>query len=191
MAKKLILGILAVGLIAILIVGAVIRTNARASDGVSGGNGGRHGNVTQSVGGNLGGEGQLDGGRQGQGANGRGGRTSETNQGGNLGVGQAAGGLSIEWVTIEGTVANVAGDLLIVQTKDGQMIEVEGRPWAFAVQVGFAPKVGDRITLVGFDEDGEFKVSEMTNVSRGQSVVLRDETGRPGWAGQGNDKNRR
>ena len=39
------------------------------------------------------------------------------------------------------------------------------------------------MALDGFDEDGEFKIGQVT--SMGASVTLRDASGRPGWAGRG------
>jgi hypothetical protein len=186
MFKKVLLGLLAAGVVAILIVGAVNRTASRTGETVTGGNGRRGGDgvaVESLDPGILGGE------TRGQGNGG--GRRSQAA----AGVAQPAEGLAVsqaimEWQTIDGVVAGVATDLLTVHATDGQTVEVEGQPWAFAQQAGFAPQVGDSITLVGYDEAGEFKVAEMMNTSTSQSVTLRDATGRPGWSGRGQGRKR-
>jgi len=38
-------------------------------------------------------------------------------------------------------------------------------------------------------EDGEFKAGQVENLGTGESIVLRDTSGRPMWAGRGNRKN--
>jgi hypothetical protein len=68
---------------------------------------------------------------------------------------------------------------------DGEIV-VEGRPWSYALEQGFAAQAGDSVRLAGFYEDGEFKVGQVENLSTGLGVVLRGESGRPGWAGNGN-----
>jgi hypothetical protein len=40
------------------------------------------------------------------------------------------------------------------------------------------------VTLSGFEENGEFMIGKVTNLSDGATVVLRDVNGRPGWAGR-------
>ncbi|MCG2768501.1 MAG: hypothetical protein L6435_08995 [Anaerolineae bacterium] len=48
-----------------------------------------------------------------------------------------------------------------------------------------ATKVGDKLTVTGFHEDGEFKVLSILDES-GTLMLFRDEYGRPGWSGRGN-----
>ena len=50
---------------------------------------------------------------------------------------------------------------------------------------GFAPDVGDQVTLDGFYENGEFEVTFIANLTNDQTVYLRDETGHPLWASSG------
>jgi len=186
MFKKVLLGLLAAGVVAILIVGAVNRTASKSSETLTGGNGRRGGDQVAAA--------SLDQnllGTEARGQGNGGGRWSQATAGAAQPAdGLAAAGAIAAWQTVEGMVAGVASDLLTIRTTDGQIVEVEGQPWAFAQQAGFAPQVGDSITLVGYDEAGEFKVAEMMNTSANQSVTLRDETGRPGWAGRGQGRNR-
>ena len=64
-------------------------------------------------------------------------------------------------------------------------IPSQGRPLSYALEQGFASTIGDAVLLHGFDEDGEFKLGQVDNLTAGASVILRDASGRPGWAGRG------
>jgi len=86
-----------------------------------------------------------------------------------------------EWVTLVGTVSSILPRGMIVADADGQLIEVVRRSWRFAQEQGFAPQIGDQVTLDGFYEHGEFEVACLTDLNNGQSVCLRDETGQPLW----------
>jgi hypothetical protein len=88
-------------------------------------------------------------------------------------------------LSVVGTVGSVESSALVVQTTDGQEVVVEGRAWRFAQELGFTAQVDDHLTLTGFYEDGEFKVSQIEDVTSGQKVIVRDESGRPIWAGGG------
>ena len=90
-----------------------------------------------------------------------------------------------ESVTVRGTVLSVDDHSLVVRTANGQEIVVEGRPWRFAQEQGFAIQAGDRLTLVGFPEGESFEASEITDISLGKTVLIREEGGRPLWAGRG------
>ena len=206
MFKKIVLGALALGLIAILTIGAVNRTNSKSSEqsssrhgqtsavaagqgaqveqrGGGGGQGrGRQETSPQALpsqpqgrqGGGQGGRGQLDSGVQGQEGLGQG-----------RGYGQLPEGTPQNWQLIPGVIVSVADDLLTVKTNSGQMIEVEGQPLMYLLSQGYVPQVGSQVTLAGFDEAGEFKVSELTDHTGNQTVKLRDQSGRPMWSGRG------
>jgi hypothetical protein len=88
-----------------------------------------------------------------------------------------------EWVTMNGVIQTVTADEMIVRTSDGQEILVDGRAWRFAQELGFTAQAGESVSLTGFYEDGDFEVGQIT--ASGQSVSLRDESGRPLWAGRG------
>jgi hypothetical protein len=199
MLKKIVLGTLLVGLIGILVVGAVIRTMdktervAEASGRGYGRNGAEAG--TYAAGGSTrlttgGSTGLTTGGS----SQGRGGYAQDGNQGGYGGQGRedAPGdqtGTSQanveEWLTLQGTVVSVDADTLVVQTVSGEQVTMENRPWWFAQEQGFSAQVGDQVTLIGFYENDSFEVGQIDDITKGQTVLVRDENGRPLWAGRG------
>jgi hypothetical protein len=139
----------------------------------------------------LQGQGRSGGG--GQGAAGQGGRGQAAGgYGGGQGRVEAPGSGSPlaeahveDWLSVEGAVGPVDGSALVVQTTDGQEVVVEGRAWRFAQELGFSVQEGDEVNLLGFYEDGEFKASQIEDTTNGQTVLVRDESGRPMWAGGG------
>ena len=90
---------------------------------------------------------------------------------------------SHEFVTIEGIVtqAPAAGIDMLLATDAGE-VQIGTGP-GYLNEVGYVITDGEQLTLTGFWEDGEFKVSEITRGSDGASVTLRDEFGRPMWSG--------
>jgi len=188
MLKKIVLGALLIGLIGVLIAGAVVRTNAKAGEGEASGYGGR--GRTAEAGATLTGDRGQYSGRWAQGEQavtdgGQGGR----GRGGGQGTTEAtpapqADVTAAEWLTVQGKVVSLADDRIEIKTAAGEVIPLEGRPLSFAQEQGFSLKVGDAVELAGFDEDGEFKIGQVT-VLGGASITLRDASGRPGWAGRG------
>jgi len=79
----------------------------------------------------------------------------------------------------------VDADTLVVQTAGGEQVTMENRPWWFAQEQGFSAQVGDQVTLVGFYEGDDFEVGRIDDATNGQKVLVRDENGRPLWAGRG------
>jgi hypothetical protein len=155
MFKKIILGVLLVGVIGVLVAGAVLRTNAKAGDGTAG---------EVGRGGGVRGEQPVAG--KGQGV-------------------PLADVTAGDWQVVSGTVTSVADDLVEIKTDAGTVIPLEGRPLSFAAEQGFALAVGDAVTLSGFEENGAFTIGKITKLSDNSSVVLRGADGRPGWAGRG------
>jgi hypothetical protein len=98
-----------------------------------------------------------------------------------------------EWLTLQGTVVRVDADTLVVQTTSGEKVSVENRAWWFAQEQGFSTRVGNQVTLVGFYEGDDpstssglcFEVGQIDDTINGQTVLVRDENGRPLWAGRG------
>jgi hypothetical protein len=161
MLKKIILGGLLIALIGVLVVGGINRTAARSTDTGST----QHGQTTHDV------------------VAQRGGRNST---GGNQGSAEAVGEASVtEWQTVSGSVSSVDASHLEIVLNDGSSVEVGGRAWQLAAAQNFTANAGDIVTLHGFDENGVFQVSQIDNQSNGQTVRLRDTTGRPMWAGRG------
>jgi hypothetical protein len=48
---------------------------------------------------------------------------------------------------------------------------------------GLMLQAGESVQVQGYWEDGEFKAAQVTRLHDGQTVTLRDEVGRPAWAG--------
>jgi hypothetical protein len=90
-----------------------------------------------------------------------------------------------EWLTLSGAVTGADASLLSVQMANGELVEIIGRPWTFAQEQGFTAQTGDPVSLTGFYEDGEFEVGGLENLTTGLSVTIREESGRPLWAGGG------
>jgi hypothetical protein len=111
-----------------------------------------------------------------------GGQGREDAPGEQSGTGQA----QVEaWLTVQGAVVEVGADALVVQAVGGEQVAVENRAWWFAQEGGFSAQVGDEVTLVGFYEGDDFEVGRIDDVTTGQTVLVRDENGRPLWAGRG------
>lgn len=185
MLKKILVGTLFVGFIGALVAGAVIRTADRANKGeevsdrpgraqsefTAQGNDGRwQAGEEEAVAGNNG---------RGQGGN----RSDERELTDDaLGVGLAE---VDEWITLEGTVNSVDETSMSVRTTEGNIVTVENRPWSFAQEEGFSVEPGDQVRLTGFYEDGELEVGAIDNLTSGTQVQMREESGRPLWAGRG------
>jgi hypothetical protein len=90
-----------------------------------------------------------------------------------------------EWLTLEGTVSSSDSAALVVRADGGEEIVLDGRPWRYLLEQGFQAVAGDRVRLVGFYENDSFEAGEITNLGTGQDVLIRDESGRPLWAGRG------
>lgn len=87
--------------------------------------------------------------------------------------------------TVAGSVVSVNENAMTVQAADGKQIVVENRPWWFAQEQKFSAQVGDQVKLTGFMYNGVYETTKIENITSGKSVQLRDENGRPGWSGRG------
>ena len=187
MIKKIILGVLFVGLSGFLIFGAVNRTLAKTINTRSEANGGgRYQNEELS-------ERELvDRGnpiQRNQQIN-----RSETDpdygKGGGLQDGDRTGvpdpqATAGEWAEYEGKVTSIDSSMIFVETEDGSEIVIEGRALVFMQDSGFVTNVGNTLLISGFYEDDEYKVATIIDQTSGETIVVRDESGRPGWAGNG------
>jgi hypothetical protein len=108
-------------------------------------------------------------------------------QGGGSGQGQSEAGTIAEWGTLSGTVVTIDGEL-VIETAEGQVTVGLGQS-TYRDEMGFTLEVGDEVVVTGFYEDGEFKAGTIENITTGQTIILRGETGRPMWAGRGQLKN--
>ena len=92
-----------------------------------------------------------------------------------------------EWVTLEGTLIAYQGGSMTMSTTDGSIITFQtGQPRFFSSQ-GVTFQVGDAISVLGFYEGDQFSAGEITQLSTGLRVMLRDPNGRPLWAGPGSN----
>jgi hypothetical protein len=177
MTKKIVWGIVLFGLIGVLVAGAVVRTVAKAG-GETEATGGRHGSGgNQEIAGTWGAD-AAEAPRQGQ----AGGQARGGGSGDGTGIGQAQ---VDEWLTLEGIVVSADATALVVQTTAGEQVVVENRPWSFAQEQGFTAQPGDQVMLAAFDDEGAIEVGQILDITAGQSVRLRDDSGRPMWAGRG------
>jgi len=89
------------------------------------------------------------------------------------------------WETINGLVTSVEESELVLLTDEGQEIPIELGPEWFWEQQGVALIVGDEVQVIGFWEGDTFEVAQISVAGSQESVTLRDEDGRPLWAGRG------
>jgi hypothetical protein len=201
MVKKIVAGILFTVFAGALVTGAVIRTQDRADTqnqvernalGAASASGqGQRGQ------GNAGNDAELAGSGSGQGAQGSAGQGKGSQ--GAIGAGSVSGGgaqkgasqlqgepgEAMEWQILTGMAASVSEYELVIELDQGESLIFDGRTRSFALEQGFYVEQGDALTIEGFYEDGEFKIGYIEDITNGQSITIRGETGRPNWAGQG------
>jgi len=93
-----------------------------------------------------------------------------------------------EMETIQGVVISSDSEILVRTAQGEEVLVGLGQAW-YREQAGFTVAVGDQVSVVGFYEEGEFKAATIENMTTGESITLRDATGRPAWSGQGNRRN--
>jgi hypothetical protein len=84
--------------------------------------------------------------------------------------------------TLEGIVVETVE--LTIDTGE-QTVQIGLGPSFYREEQGFALEIGERVRVSGFYEDGEFKAQQVTKLATGESITLRDDDGRPMWAGRG------
>ena len=98
--------------------------------------------------------------------------------------GSGEGYAATEWITVSGEVTAFVDDELTIRTADGEVVMHLGPEWYWETK-GIALNPGDEVEVTGFYESDEFEVAGIENLTTGESVVLRDDSGRPMWAGGG------
>ncbi len=100
------------------------------------------------------------------------------------------------------TVTTVKGKVISVETEDGsgpvtitmrrgdEIIHAVAAPKWFWFDRGISIKPNDELRVVGAKaqgKDGEMYIisQEISNITRGEEVVIRDKSGRPAWKGGG------
>ncbi len=181
MFKKVLLGMLAVVVIGAVVVGVADALTGKsvAAQGAA---------QTQAITGNgQGNGGQGQGQAQTQGATG----TQTQGQGrGNGGQGQTTNTTPgtpqaniTQTVTIAGMVQSFDGVGISVTTDDGAPLWVQLGQSRYVSAQGAVYTAGDHVTATGFYENGQFQASSVVNDTTGQTLTLRDASGRPLWAG--------
>jgi hypothetical protein len=94
-----------------------------------------------------------------------------------------------EWITLEGTLMSFQGGNMTMSTADGALVSFQTGQPRFLAEQGVTFQVGDQISVLGFYEGEQFSAGEITQLSTGLRVMLRDPNGRPLWAGPGNNGN--
>jgi hypothetical protein len=113
-------------------------------------------------------------------------RTRDKTGGNGGGQGSGSGRVSAaDWVTVDAAVETLDDSELRLRV-EGDTVTIQGRAWSYAQGEGLAVSTGDRLRLTGFyDESGLFEPGRIENLTTGQAVALRDDGGRPLWAGGG------
>lgn len=207
-SKGLTIGL--VGLLVLALVGGSAYILLRPDDGLAAESGAGYNRNDETAAGQRGFDRFQDSGSLGSGSNGNGAQGNGQNQGqpvtGGRGPGSAAGNgleqrrqegsvpdqpladhLSQDWETIRGTVIALDGNTLTVDT-DSSPVDVHLGPEWYWESAGIDISDGDTVEITGFYEGDEFEVAHVKNISGGEAVSLRDETGRPQWAGRGNGR---
>jgi hypothetical protein len=88
-----------------------------------------------------------------------------------------------DWISIFGTVIEVSEDAILVRSDQDDELIIEGMTLRYAQEHGFSTMVGNRVRLTGFYDGNAFEIGEMEDLSAGHVVSVREESGRPLWAG--------
>ncbi len=193
MIKKIFVGVLLAGVFGLLVFGAVNRTLAKTSENVyqttgqslAAGNNVGDGNGAEPIRENRSTNLNLS---ENIGQSGQRAVTSGIGQGGQNedapGDGTSTGIAEVdEWLTITGTVASTDPDLWVVTLTDGTSLEIEGRALNYLAELNFTVSPEDSLSLQVFLEDQEYEIGEIENLTTGEVATIRDESGRPLWAG--------
>ncbi len=88
-----------------------------------------------------------------------------------------------EWLTYSGTVITASDNLWVIELMEFGSLDIEGRTLSFLQEKGFAVTEGHALTVTGFMEGEFFEVGAIENIATGETITIREETGRPLWAG--------
>lgn len=153
-----------------------------SGNGNSNGNGAQGAGTQGSTGQGNGAQGTNGQGNGAQGANGQGnGGQSANGQGTGTGIPQAdISGAT----TVHGVVNSVDLTGMSVTLDDGSLLYVDLGNSRYSQSIGFAPTVGEGVTINGFPGDqGLYSAITVTVDSTGAIYTFRSETGQPLWSG--------
>jgi len=184
MFKKILTWSIYAGVVGLLIFGAVIRTQAKAGDASSPEGSSLESRISE--GNQNGGQGNGPSGeeaeRQGGTGNGSGSGSNALNDG-RGDEAHLAEDEDHDNLRLSGVVASLDVESLWIDIDREESLEVTGRTWRYIVESGLAVSVGDEMELDGFYEEGEFEVSYLSNLTSGDSLQIREDSGRPLWSG--------
>ena len=178
MIKKILVGTMLAALIGVLVYGAWYRTQAKAASESSNREAGLSAEI-QLDDQDVAGQSQSGGYQANQ---------SESGQLGENGGSQAAGSGDPQaeigaLVTLFGMVESAAEDTVVIQVPEQSPVELTGRALSFALEQGFELVPGNMAKVIGFYENEDFEIVEIENFDNGQTIALREQSGRPMWAG--------
>lgn len=188
MEKKVFAGVLLAGVFGLLILGVVNRTIAKSEDSTplalsESSNGGNRRDDLLAENENI--QAPLDSSGYGRGkessTGGLGGGRTETTPSDGLNLGLADAGVWEEPMT--GTLDSAATDLWTVSSDSGFELDIGGRALSYLLDYGFQAEVGDELVIIGFWEGDRFEIGTITNNSTQNSLMIRDPSGLPMWAG--------
>jgi hypothetical protein len=171
MLKKILMWLIYAGVVGLLIFGAVIRTQAKAGDKARPESkieeaAYRPDNQGGEVLGNYGqGTGRID-------------RPSENGEEIHLAEDEEH-----DWISLSGVVTGLDAESLWIETDEGENLEFTRRVWRFIRESGLEISAGDQVELEGFYENGEFEISYLEDLTSGESLQIREDSGRPLWGG--------
>jgi len=128
------------------------------------------------------GQGQGNRGGKGQGGRGQGQNTNGQGQTQNPNPGTPQANVTT-WATVKGRVNSFDGVGVSLTTDEGAPLWVQFGQSRYVTAQGVTFNAGDHLTVNGFEENGQFQAGTVTNDTTGQTLNLRDTTGRPLWAG--------
>lgn len=88
-----------------------------------------------------------------------------------------------DMISQQGSVTELSARAAAIELISGKIVLIERRPWRYALESGVDLQVGDQVQLVGFYEGQVFEITQIMNMSSGQSISLRDASGHPLWSG--------
>ena len=132
--------------------------------------------------GRSGGQGQGQGQAQGRGNQGNGNGAGGQGQTQNPNPGTQQANVT-DWVTMKGTVNSFDGVGVSLTTDESAPLWVQFGQSQYVAAQGVTFTAGDHLTVNGFYENGQYQAGTVTNETTGQTLNLRDTTGRPLWAG--------
>jgi len=91
-----------------------------------------------------------------------------------------------EVTTLRGTVSGYDGRGLTITTDDGQSFFVELGNSRYNQSIGFAPQVGEQVTVLAFTPGSktDYNAITVTIDGTGKIYTFRDALGNPLWAGK-------